>query len=45
MLLLYCPLDSWLRRLAEGWRFASWIVEPMGGHHGTYAVLMERDDP
>lgn len=36
------PLDCWLLRLAEGWRF-DWIVEPMRGHHGAWAALMTRE--
>lgn len=33
---------SWLRLLAEGWRFDGLVVEPMLGHHGRYSVLMVR---
>ena len=36
---------SWLRMLAGGWCFCGDVVEPMGGHHGRYAVLMHRDLP
>ena len=34
---------SWLRMLADGWSFCGDVVEPMGGHHGRYAVLMHRE--
>ena len=43
MLYVYAPLDGWLVKLLEGWRFGM-IVEPMGGNHGRYSVLMHRDD-
>lgn len=39
----YVRLDLFLPYLADGWRFASWVVEPMGGPHGFWSVLMERD--
>lgn len=38
----YVPLSRWLPLLADGWRFSSWIVQPMAGHHGAHAVLMVR---
>lgn len=38
----YCPLDSWLVALADGWRLP-WIASFMEGHHGAYSVLLERD--
>lgn len=44
MTVRYVPLDSFLFALAEGWRFVSYVVEPMQGYHGTFAVLMERDE-
>ena len=34
--------NGWLLLLAQGWRFTSWIVAPMAGHHGHFAVLMIR---
>jgi hypothetical protein len=34
---------SWLQMLAAGWSFCDHVVEPMGGHHGRYAVLMYRE--
>jgi hypothetical protein len=43
-LVAYVPLNGWLVKLAEGWRFPGMIVEPMQGHHGFWSVLMERDD-
>jgi len=39
---LFAPLDRWLPLLAAGWRFAGLVVEPMAGHHGRHAVLLER---
>ena len=45
MMAFYARLEGengWLRLLAQGWRFSSWIVAPMDGHHGNYAVLMIR---
>jgi hypothetical protein len=45
MMAFYAHLGGelgWLRFLADGWRFNSWIVEPMPAHHGHYAVLMVR---
>ena len=41
---VYVPLDRWLLRLADGWQLP-WIVQPMGGAHGAYSILMTRDDP
>jgi hypothetical protein len=38
------PLDGWLVKLAEGWRFPRFVVEPMQGHHGAYSVLLEKED-
>ena len=35
LLARYVPLDGWLVLLADGWELP-WIVEPMGGHHGSY---------
>jgi hypothetical protein len=40
---LYVPLDQWLLYLATGWQLP-WIVQPMGGPHGAWSVLMKRDD-
>ena len=40
---LNVPLDRWLVALASGWRLP-WIVEPMRGHHGYWALLMTRED-
>ena len=40
----YCPLDQWLVALAEGW-WLPWVVSPMEGHHGCYAVLLSREVP
>jgi hypothetical protein len=37
-----CPIDEWLLALTHGWRL-QWIVRPMHGYHGTFAVLLERD--
>ena len=34
--------NGWLLLLAMGWRFTNWIVSPMDGPHGSYAVLMVR---
>jgi hypothetical protein len=34
--------QGWLRLLADGWQFNDWIVAPMAGTHGHYAVLMVR---
>jgi hypothetical protein len=39
---LLCPRDAWLVRLAEGWRLP-WIVEPAGGAHGAYSVVLTTD--
>ena len=44
VLLAYVPLNSFLVWLAQGWRFAGLVVEPMRGHHGAYSCMMERDD-
>jgi hypothetical protein len=34
---------GWLIMLTRGWAFADeFIVEPMAGHHGHFAVLMMR---
>jgi len=38
---LFCPLDGFLRALCDGW-LLPFIVEPMQGHHGHYAVLLWR---
>jgi hypothetical protein len=36
---------GWLIMLTRGWAFADeFIVEPMAGHHGHFAVLMKRRD-
>ena len=40
---MLCPRDSWLARLAEAWRLPL-VVEPCGGHHGHYSVLLTRTD-
>lgn len=37
------PLDGWLVKLAQGWRLP-FVVEPAGGHHRHYSVLLTRDD-
>ena len=37
----FCPLDSWLVPLSQGWSLP-WIAGPMAGYHGTFAVLLER---
>lgn len=35
---------SWLRLLAQGWRFGNpLIAEPMMGVHGQWSVLMVRE--
>lgn len=44
MLLAYVPLDRFVLLLAQGWRFAGLVVEPMHGHHGAYSCLMEMMD-
>lgn len=38
---IFCPLDSFVRALCDGWNLP-FVVEPMYGHHGHYAVLMWR---
>lgn len=43
MLILYAPRDSWLHLLSLGWRLP-WIVDVMAGSHGTYSVMLERED-
>jgi hypothetical protein len=40
---MHVPLHGWLRLLAAGWRFPSYVVEPMHGHHGAWSVLMIKD--
>lgn len=44
MLIRYVALDRWLLALSEGWELP-WIVQPMQGYHGMFAVLMERAEP
>lgn len=39
---VYCPLDRLVLHLAQGWRVPGLVVEPMIGHHGAYAILLER---
>lgn len=39
--IIFCPLDSFIRALCDGWNLP-FVVEPMYGHHGHYAVLMWR---
>lgn len=39
---IYCPLDRWLVMLAQRWRIPDMVAAPMIGHHGQYAVLLER---
>lgn len=39
--IIYAKLDSFVLKLAQGWRFQL-VVEPMYAHHGEYAVLMWR---
>lgn len=36
---LYAPLDSWVVLLAQGWRPAGMVVEPM---RGGWSVLLWR---
>ena len=43
LLVRYAPRDGWLALLADGWRFNDWIVEPMGGWHGTWSILVTKD--
>jgi len=38
---LFAPRDHFLSLLADGW-LLPFIVEPMQGHHGHYAVLLWR---
>jgi hypothetical protein len=38
VLIMYAPLDSWLLRLAEGWRLP-WIVT---ADRSGWAVLLEK---
>jgi hypothetical protein len=40
---MLCPLDGWLVRLATGWRLP--LVEPAGGPHGAYSVVLTRAEP
>lgn len=43
-LLAYVPLDSFLVWLAQGWRFAGLVVEPMRSMpHGYYSCLLEKE--
>ena len=35
------PLDGWLVKLALGWELPL-VVEPAGGAHGTYSILLLR---
>jgi hypothetical protein len=37
------PLDGWLAWLASGWQLP-FVVEPIGGHHGYYSILLVRED-
>lgn len=39
---IYCPLDRWLVMLVQRWRIPDIVAAPMIGHHGQYAVLLER---
>ena len=41
---LYVPIHSFVLRLADGWQLP-WIVQPMGGAHGAYSILMTRNTP
>lgn len=40
---LPCNPDQWLFRLAEGWRFADWIVDFTEWNSGWHVVLLERN--
>ena len=44
MLILYAPRDCWLHLLAAGWKLSGHVADVMYGHHGHYAVLLERDE-
>jgi hypothetical protein len=38
----YVPLDGFLVWLVAGWRLP-FIVEPCGGHHRHYSILLTRE--
>ena len=40
-LTIYAPFDSWLVRLAEGWRLCGMAPEPIHG----WSVLMSKPEP
>jgi hypothetical protein len=40
---LPCQPDQWLFRLAEGWRFADWIVDFTEWNAGWPVVLLTRE--
>jgi hypothetical protein len=40
---ILAPLDGFLVHLARGWRLP-FFVEPCGGAHGAYSILLERGD-
>lgn len=39
---IYCPLDSWLVMLVDGWLLPN-PVEPMPGRHGDHSILLTRE--
>lgn len=40
-LVIYAPVDGFLRFLAQGWRLC-FIVEPIQAHHGAWSMWMWR---
>ena len=48
-LTIYAPLDAWLVRLAEGWRFCNawgpFVLPNLPPPHSEYSVLMYRWEP
>ncbi len=40
---IYAPRGRFLALLAKGW-LLPFVVEPMAGHHGAYAVLLWRGE-